>query len=730
MRNIDLNLPAKSDGTSIRQHTDDLIKNAKILLDLCYISESEYHILEKACEYHDYGKINEDFQKRLKNNSKFDENVEIPHNVLSAFFISKDELKENYAIVYNAVLNHHFYSDNVKIIQEKIDEIKEKLKDYDVKFKTRSVLKNIENIKTSRDAILIKGLLHKCDYSASAGIKIEYPNDFLRNSMENLLIKWKKDNISTGFNEMQMFCRENLNENIIITAPTGMGKTEASLLWLDNKKGFYVLPIRTAINCIYDRIAMKILENDNINEKISLLHSNNTAFLMEKYQEMDIFEYLNFSKNLTLPISVCTPDQIFKFVFRYKGYELNLAVLSYSKVIIDEIQAYSPELLAYIIYGIHQIVEMGGKFAIFTATLPPFILDLLGFSKEIPYVKKEFTHNKLRHKVKVLDSEIDVDFIYDEFIENEKNDSNKTLIVCNTVKKAQNVFENLNEILPDTRIFLLHSKFTQNDRAKLEQQILEDGKTSVKKSVIWVTTQIVEASIDIDFDYIFTELSDLNSLFQRLGRCNRKGFKEISSYNCYVFTEINQNLLINKTKNTGFIDREIYNLSKQALNQVDGVLDENLKISLLNKYFTSENLENSDFIEDFKWYYNFLENLYVDDTNMSKVEAKFRNIVTKTVIPQSVYEENKAEILRNQDILLDKNNGTKSENFLKKESAKKIINGFCVNIYPYELKNKLETIKLSKFDEIYVVPCVYDERGYIKIDYNWENSTDNTGIFL
>lgn len=729
MKNANLNLPAKSDGTTIRQHTDDLIKNAKILLSLGYINKNEYNILEKACEYHDYGKINEDFQKRLKGNLKFDENTEIPHNVLSAFFISKDDLQENYAIVYNAVLNHHFYSDNVKIIQEKLDVIKEKLEDYDVKFKTRSILKNVENIKTSRDAILIKGLLHKCDYSASAGIKIEYPNDFLVNSMENLLVKWKKENISTDFNEMQMFCKENLNENIIITAPTGMGKTEASLLWLDNNKGFYVLPIRTAINCIYDRIAMEIIENIDIQEKISLLHSNNTAFLMEKYQEMDIFEYLSFSKNLTLPISVCTPDQIFKFVFRYKGYELYLAVLSYSKVIIDEIQAYSPELLAYIIYGIHQIVEMGGKFAIFTATLPPFIIDLLSFSKEIPYIQKEFTHNKLRHNVKVLDSEINIDFIYDKFMENEKNDSNKTLIVCNTVKNAQNIFENLKKMLPDTHIFLLHSKFTQNDRAKLEQQILEDGKTSVKKSVMWVTTQIVEASVDIDFDYIFTELSDLNSLFQRLGRCNRKGFKGISTYNCYVFTEINQNLLINKTKNRGFIDREIYNLSKQALNQVDGVLDENLKISLLNECFTLEKLQNSDFIEDFKWYYNFLDNLYVDDTNMSKVEAKFRNIVTKTVIPQNVYEENKTQILKNQDILLSKNNGTKSEVFLKKESAKKIINGFCVNIYPYELKNKIETIKISRFDEIYVVPCVYDERGYIKID-NTQNIIDNAGMFL
>ena len=47
---------------------------------------------------------------------------------------------------------------------------------------------------------------------------------------------------------------------------------------------------------------------------------------------------------------------------------------------------------------------------------------------------------------------------------------------------------------------------------------------------IWISTSLVEVSLDIDFDYLFTELLDLNSLLQRMGRLNRKGEKEIEGY--------------------------------------------------------------------------------------------------------------------------------------------------------------------------------------------------------
>jgi len=53
---------------------------------------------------------------------------------------------------------------------------------------------------------------------------------------------------SNGWNELQNFCIKNRDENIIAIANTGVGETEAGLLWIGDNKGFFILPLRTAIN--------------------------------------------------------------------------------------------------------------------------------------------------------------------------------------------------------------------------------------------------------------------------------------------------------------------------------------------------------------------------------------------------------------------------------------------------------------------------------------------------
>lgn len=68
---------------------------------------------------------------------------------------------------------------------------------------------------------------------------------------------------------------------------------------------------------------------------------------------------------------------------------------------------------------------------------------------------------------------------------------------------------------------LLHSRYIRRDRAYLEDQIMKFSGS--EETGIWITTQIVEASLDIDFDVLFTEMCTADSLLQRMGRCNRKG---------------------------------------------------------------------------------------------------------------------------------------------------------------------------------------------------------------
>ena len=94
---IDLNKKAKPNKT-IREHTDDLLANLEKLKDFNYIDEKLYELMKITCEYHDYGKINNEFQKRVKSRAKinFDNSKEVAHNVLSLCFLNK----ENFRVIF------------------------------------------------------------------------------------------------------------------------------------------------------------------------------------------------------------------------------------------------------------------------------------------------------------------------------------------------------------------------------------------------------------------------------------------------------------------------------------------------------------------------------------------------------------------------------------------------------------------------------------------------------
>ena len=718
---------------TIQEHTNMLYKEAKILLDYGYLhadsmdKQRMYYLLLIACKYHDYGKANPFFQERVKKKKKFNPEEEIAHNVLSLFFIDpdSDEFKdrEEYYMVAYTVLYHHKYCDERDVISKRENEICSSIKEFETNTYFdkvgRRIRMKIYEIEERPDVILLKGYLHRCDYSASAGIPVEYPNDFLNDKLNSLLLSWKAKNSMAAWNEMQRFAIEHQNGNMIITAQTGMGKTEAGLLWIGNTKGFFILPIRTAINAMYKRIKNQILGENEIDTRLGLLHGETLEQYSDNVKsEIDIFEYKNKTRQLSLPLTISTLDQLFDFVFKYSGYEMKLTTLSYSKIVIDEIQMYSADLLAYLIYGCERIRKLGGKIAILTATLAPFIKDLLiekVFGDDV--VIGNFTDdNVTRHNIKVYDKELNAEDILEKYESNKSlGKSNKILVVCNTVRKAQELYDALKEEADDKELHIFHNKFIKEDKERLENEILKFGKTYIdddnriimEADGIWISTSLVEASLDIDFDYLFTELSDLNSLFQRMGRCNRKGVKNCDEYNCFVYTKIYETTIQKRGRKFGFIDEDMFMLSKAALGDIDGKISESDKIKLLDNSFTTQNVRNSNFYNKFCDFYKDISELKVDVTD--KNDACLRKIVSYTIIPKPVYNANKDII----DELLPK---TKiKDNYEERWHALRELQKFTLSIEPYVfymLTQNERPYLLSQREEIYVLDCVYDNSGF------------------
>ena len=712
---------------TIEQHTDKLLECAKVLYDLGYIkSEQLYKDLLVACKNHDMGKMNSQFQIRIKRRSKYNYEIEVPHAVLSIFFVNDSECND-YTSVLFAVLYHHYHKEspmNVfrrdrQLVEKFLTELNFQANDYNKMRRNLSKVKKIFqtnlNDKQKQYAVLLKGLLHKCDYSASANIPCEKKNDFLLESIED----WRSGKFQ--YNTLQEFCIANRNENIMVTAPTGMGKTEAGLLWCGDNKCFFVLPLKTAINAMYGRIkelAKDVEADDVYKSRVALVHSDMKSYYLKDANDKDTdydFNYEELSRQFCLPVTVCTPDQIFDFVLKYPGYEYKLAISSYSKFIIDEIQMYSPDILAAIIYAIKMIHIMGGKVAVLTATLPPFVkeelLKIFGDDVQLADFSSE---GILRHNVKVFDDKLKTDDVIQIVNETNSDTVKKYLVVCNTVKTANRIYRELSESNIDAEINLFHANFIKKDRMKKEKEIMKASEkklNEMNKPEIWISTSVVEASLDIDFDILITELSDLFSLFQRFGRTNRKGKKNFSDYNCYVFTEL-------QDRADSFIDKNIHNLSKDAIVTVEGVLTEQEKNSLIEKYLSVEKVQDTDYYKD---YCKFFKNYEDEYDYLNSSNDSLRNIDRVDAIPKCVYDENVDMINENLEIITSK--GAKPD--AKMEATEKILE-LTVSVNTYRCKEYETKIPVDmKYRKIPVIDCNYSFESGLDFEF-FEKPTDDS----
>lgn len=727
---------AKGDGQTIAQHTEKLLSQFSLLQSLSYVHFDEFNssLIEFVAKYHDVGKINSRFQNKIMkamgtNNSigkELDELykryniVEIPHGIISAVAIDFSKLSDTFGkdmakIILTVIANHHtrtavnergemvsgmalmdiaedelklygkYISDDLPINRHNIDRLL---------VSPNATLSKIIDEKTWESFAYLKGMLNKLDYSASANCDCEIESVNAAEYVENYFLKK-----NFTFNDCQLFMKNHTTENVIIIASTGIGKTEAALLWQKNDKTFYTLPLKVAINAIFERIQENYYDKD----LVKYLHSDTLSDMFKEDNGESVdekFRKYSMIKSLSAPFTICTVDQLFTFVMKSLGTEILAATLSYSKVIIDEIQAYSPQILAYLIFGLSVITRLGGHFCIMTATLPPVIPMLLRengvefVSPNNAFLKKsDKTGNTIiRHNLLIKECDLDYDLIASQ------GEKYKVLVIANTVFKAQEVFDELKELT--NNVNLIHARFTAEDRRKKEDEIQKFAKGN--EPGIWVSTQIVEASLDIDFDILHTEMSTADSLLQRLGRCYRNRDYGKNTPNCFVY--------INNNGRNSVYDKDIYDRSVSYLVEAGvGIFEEEKKVEYVNNVFDVVALKGS-YVKKIRDAIKQLYDLIPDYIKKKYAEDKFRDIKNVNLLTQEAYQA-----LKNSGVIETYQN---SKSYLERNLAQQKMRDNSISM-------AIKTVKYSKNANI--ITSDIGIIGYLLTDnlYSYEKGLTN-----
>lgn len=704
---------------TITYHTNEVLNELVILKKLygkkivknkIRDEEQFWLTIEIACKYHDCGKIFIPFQNEILKKlgkvplpTEFD--YTIKHEQLSPLFIPKKVLKQldkvHQKILLQAIYYHHERNSTIpdaNIIKEiwekdifpRIDEIEEKFgfpiaKEMSTTYLNKVSRENriVEENECYLEYCLIKGIVHRCDHSGSAHlpIEVESKHNLGKRAEEFVTERHRK------INDLQEFCKENKEKNILGIASTGYGKTEAAAIWADQDKTIYTLPFRISLNDIFNRMN-EIMEYQNV----GLLHSNALDYILEEEHIQYPQELYEESKIMGIKVLLSTIHQFFYFALKYQGYEKIYSMLSHTKVIIDEIQAYQPKVTAIILQGLKMINKIGGRFMIMTATLPGIYQEHLEKDK-IPLATKSFYSDKNRHKIKMVNEKIENDI--NEIIE--KSKKGKVLVIANTVDKAIELYEKCKK---NAKVKLLHARFIEQDKAKLEQEIKQFARSEQKG--IWISTQIVEASLDIDFDYLYTEMSTLDSLFQRIGRCYRSREYQKGEPNIKIYTKEPSGIQY-------VYDKKINELSTQMLKDYDGqILREEVKAELVKKLYSREVLQGTNYLEEFEAAVNVLENM--GEHYLTEKEAKdfLNDIKTVTVIPKQLYEENISLLERYKQ----------EEDHEKRNEILKQIRKLCMNILESQARTRITEVGYG-VKRIFFIHAKYDkEKGLLLKEKN------------
>jgi len=534
-KNLD-EILAKSGETPLLQHLKEVALLAAIVAKNLGLDEN---IAYKGAIFHDIGKVSRLFQQTLKKDWQRPPNFVFRHEIASLFFLSLLSDEEKYPVIEMIVAHHKsIYNDvrgkgildlvendpkcldiHLTGFEEWVEDALLMLKELGIETQPISRQQAKDNFWEAVDFCESrqygfsewKGVLIAADHLASA---LEGKVEDL---IKRLFIQPDLQYYHTRKSELyplSLISTDDCRTHTLVTAPTGAGKTDF-LIRRCKGRVFYTLPFQASINAMYERIKDDL---KTTNADIRLQHASSSLKIEGKFFEEKILQ-----RHIGASVKILTPHQMASLVFATKGYEALITDLKNCDVILDEIHTYSETTQSIVLKIVEILCTLGCRLHIGTATMPSVLynrlLEILGGKQNVYEVKlpDDTLDTFDRHVIHKANSFDDLESVINESV----TKNQKILIVCNRVKKAQELYQTIKKSYPSVAKMLVHSRFKRADRNKLETDLRLVFNNSVEACIV-VSTQVVEVSLDISFDLMITECAPIDALIQRFGRINRK----------------------------------------------------------------------------------------------------------------------------------------------------------------------------------------------------------------
>lgn len=544
---------AKPSGITLEQHTQGVVSEGKLLLEQMPFVVQKYEErigkslairLKRVCEYHDWGKKNPKWQiacqkdydaflqwqsqhggtfkdySKTKNAGENIRQAGVRHEIRSLRMVENKKLPLPQQA---AIAAHHSKLGNN--FEERWTN--EKATDLWRAFKRESnrVIEQYSleySAKTHYEFAGPRGLLRLVDHRTSAKEDGEFVPEFTQFSYQ-FPHKEKRG--------VQRLIEQHWQDDLILArAPTGAGKTDASLLWaslqIKNKRAdrlVIAMPTRFTSNALAINVAESLSET-------GLYHSSAwfTKFQEQvddgtiKIQEAEKIH--EFARLLQTPITVCTIDHLLMaLTLTREDHHLIAFNMANSCLVIDEADFYDDFTQANILVLLEILKYWNVPVLLMSASLPESVLpsyQKLGFKID-KIIEDTSDNSRDRFEIKSITEYSDLEEISD--LLELCVEKGTAIVYANTVDKAVLFYDWFKK--RNTNPILYHSRFTEPHKKDKEQELINAlGKEAWENNCangIAILTQIGEMSINISADIMISELCPIDRLIQRAGRLCR-----------------------------------------------------------------------------------------------------------------------------------------------------------------------------------------------------------------